>query len=307
MSAVLQELVEAKLQYDALVHVKRGLEQQKTEMEAKLAQAAGALHAAEELKELRRKYKEDTTKLSQQLKSASMGSKGTEKEAEKLKKEIDKLRHKGSETEAKLRTAIQDKNNFQIEKAAVERELKIMRSQAEKLTKNMDKISGQEEKKRESIMVGFNKTKSDLQLAQEGLQRAQVDLEKTQFELQVKKCECDALDSQLKESAHGFSLLEAERDNLAGVLADTEAELQSANDSIKHLRDEADINAKELSDLAERKVKLEEELHELGDVHALTKHCKDEIEADLAKTSQILAEAEGRLAAAEARLPKLMS
>lgn len=64
-------------------------------------------------------------------------------------------------------------------------------------------------------------------------------------------------------------------------------------------RDEANMNAKELSDLAEREVKLEEELHELGDVHALTKHCKDEIEADLAKTSQILAEAEGRLAAAE--------
>lgn len=53
MSAVLQELVEAKSQYDALVHVKRGLEQQKTEMEAKLANAAGALHAADELKELR--------------------------------------------------------------------------------------------------------------------------------------------------------------------------------------------------------------------------------------------------------------
>ena len=45
-----------------------------------------------------------------------------------------------TETEAKLRTAVQDRNSFQMEKAALERELKVARSQAEKLTKNMDKV-----------------------------------------------------------------------------------------------------------------------------------------------------------------------
>jgi len=50
-------------------------------------------------------------------------------------------RAKVTETEAKLRTAVQDKNSFQMEKAALERELKVARSQAEKLTKNMDKVS----------------------------------------------------------------------------------------------------------------------------------------------------------------------
>ena len=40
----------------------------------------------------RRKYKEETAKLNQQLKSTSMGSKGNEKEADRLKKEIEKLR-----------------------------------------------------------------------------------------------------------------------------------------------------------------------------------------------------------------------
>ena len=92
----------------------------------------------------RRKYKEETARLNQQLKSASMGSKGTEKQADRLQKEIDKLRGKLVESEAKLRTAVQDKTNSQLEKAGVERELKALRAQAEKLTKNMDKVGGRE-------------------------------------------------------------------------------------------------------------------------------------------------------------------
>ena len=50
-------------------------------------------------------------------------------------------------------------------------------------------ITGQEEKKRESIMVGFNRTKTELQVAQEAAQRAQLELERTHFELHAKKCE----------------------------------------------------------------------------------------------------------------------
>lgn len=40
----------------------------------------------------RRKYKEETTRLNQQLKSASMGSKANDKAADRLQKEVDKLR-----------------------------------------------------------------------------------------------------------------------------------------------------------------------------------------------------------------------
>ena len=51
-------------------------------------------------------------------------------------------RQKSTEGEAKLRAAVQDKINAQLEKAALERELKGLRAQAEKLTKNMDKVRG---------------------------------------------------------------------------------------------------------------------------------------------------------------------
>lgn len=43
----------------------------------------------------RRKYKEETTRLNQQLKSASMGSKANDKAADRLQKEVDKLRYGG--------------------------------------------------------------------------------------------------------------------------------------------------------------------------------------------------------------------
>ena len=49
-------------------------------------------------------------------------------------------RQKATEGEAKLRAAVQDKTNAQLEKAALERELKGLRAQAEKLTKNLDKV-----------------------------------------------------------------------------------------------------------------------------------------------------------------------
>lgn len=42
--------------------------------------------------ELRRKYKDETTRLNQALKSASVGSKATDKQADRLQKDIDKLR-----------------------------------------------------------------------------------------------------------------------------------------------------------------------------------------------------------------------
>lgn len=40
----------------------------------------------------RRKYKDETTRLNQQLKSVSVGSKATDKQADRLQKEIEKLR-----------------------------------------------------------------------------------------------------------------------------------------------------------------------------------------------------------------------
>ena len=82
---------------------------------------------------------------------------------------------------------MQDKANIQLEKAALERELKGLRGQAGRLTKDLEKRDAVAEKKRESIMVNFNQTKGQLSSLEHALKSVQVDLEKTQFALEVKK------------------------------------------------------------------------------------------------------------------------
>ncbi|KFM22412.1 Centromere-associated protein E [Auxenochlorella protothecoides] len=184
------------------------------------------------LKDLRRRHKEDVARLSLALKTATQGSKGTEKASDRAQKEAEKLRSKVTELEAKLRAAVQDKNSAQNEKAAAERELKAMRSQAERLTKNMDKITGVEEKKRESIMVGFNQTKSRLQIAEEGLHRASVEVEKLQFELSIKAGEARALDEELQESKGEVARLTDERDGLTDQLAAASEDAEGLRNSL---------------------------------------------------------------------------
>jgi len=56
-------------------------------------------------------------------------------------------------------------------------------------TQDLDKKESAAEKQRESIMVGFNKTKSELGTLQDALAKTQIDLEKTNFELHAKKSE----------------------------------------------------------------------------------------------------------------------
>lgn len=131
---------QAKCEKEALEAVNAALEVTKTELEARVAQAAGALNASDELKELRRKYKEETTRLNLALKSASHGSKGTERAADKAQKEMEKLRNQVKDLEGKLRAALADKNKAQLEKAGVERELRMAKTKEEKLSKNLDKV-----------------------------------------------------------------------------------------------------------------------------------------------------------------------
>ncbi len=52
---------------------------------------------------------------------------------------------------------------------------------------DLDKKDAIAEKQRESIMVGFNRTKSELGTLQDALAKTQIELEKTNFELHAKQ------------------------------------------------------------------------------------------------------------------------
>ena len=57
---------------------------------------------------------------------------------------------------------------------------------------DLDKKEAAADKQRESMMVGLNKTKTELGSLQDALARTQLDLEKTSFELHAKTSEHEA-------------------------------------------------------------------------------------------------------------------
>ncbi|KAA6426660.1 MAG: CENPE type kinesin [Trebouxia sp. A1-2] len=215
----------AQEEYGNLRRVLDAVNAQKADLEGKLAKAGGALNAAEELKEARRLHKQELLDLRQQLKTASVSSKGGEKESDRLKKELDKARERLQACEGKLRSAVQDKANVVSEKATIDRQLKALQAQTGKLTKDLDKKESAAEKQRESIMVGFNKTKSELGTLQDALAKTQIDLEKTNFELHAKKSECDVTSGELKEAQRAGAELMQDRDELSAQLASVEQQL----------------------------------------------------------------------------------
>lgn len=65
---------------------------EKAELEAKVARAAGALKAADDLREARQKHREEVTKLKQELSSLQSSSKGGMQAVDRTKKDLEKTR-----------------------------------------------------------------------------------------------------------------------------------------------------------------------------------------------------------------------
>lgn len=88
----MQELSAALGEREEALSKRRAAQEQVKQLEEKLVAAAGGLAAAEELKELRRRHKEDVARLTLALKSANQGFKGNEKASDRAQKEAEKLR-----------------------------------------------------------------------------------------------------------------------------------------------------------------------------------------------------------------------
>ena len=298
-------LAAAAEEREALSAVNAALEEAKAELEAKVAIAAGAINAAEELKELRRKYKDETARLNQALKSASVGSKGTERAADKAVKETERMRTQIKDLEGKVRSAVADKNTAQMEKAALDRELGAARAQVDKLSKNMSKIAGVEERKRESVMQGFTQAKSRMNQLEDSLAATQNDLERTAFELENKRAEAETLLAQLEE-------VQRAGENAAGRVEELEVQLEGVEADGDALRAELDAvradlteKSEEASAAAEKIMELEGQLEDVQDAKAMLIHEKAGVETELEALRAEAVVAADRLAAAEAQLPRI--
>ncbi|MBX9448646.1 MAG: hypothetical protein KL787_02525 [Taibaiella sp.] len=289
----------------ALVAVNTALEAAKTELEGKVALAAASINAAEELKELRRKYKDETARLNLALKSAGAGSKGTEKAADRAAKDTERLRNQIKDLEGKLRTAIADKNSAQMEKAAVDRELRGAKAQLDKLGKTVSRIAGVEERKRESVMQGFNQAKSRLATLEDSLMAAQTDLERTTFELEGKKAEIENLTAQLEETQRAGEEATARVEDLSAQLEDAECEGEHLRADLNAVRAELSEKTEEAAATAEKVIKLETMLADVEDAKAMVSHEKATLETELKSLGAEAAATAERLKDAEAQLPRI--
>ncbi|MBX9448666.1 MAG: hypothetical protein KL787_02625 [Taibaiella sp.] len=290
---------------EALVAVNTALEAAKIELEGKVALAAASINAAEELKELRRKYKDETARLNLALKSASAGSKGTEKAADRAAKDTERLRNQIKDLEGKLRTAIADKNSAQMEKAAVDRELRGAKAQLDKLGKTVSRIAGVEERKRESVMQGFNQAKSRLATLEDSLMAAQTDLERTTFELEGKKAEIENLTAQLEETQRADEEATARVEDLSAQLEDEEREGEHLRADLNAVRAELSEKTEEAAATAEKVIKLETMLADVEDAKAMVSHEKATLETELKSLGAEASATAERLKEAEAQLPRI--
>ncbi|GLI69864.1 hypothetical protein VaNZ11_014581 [Volvox africanus] len=258
-------LVKASLeQSQAATIAQAELQRQLAELSAKVQEAAGALKAKEELKEERLRSKQEIANLKSELQKLQLESKSGAKGKDLAQKELETLKKRLTDTETKLRTALQEKTAALLEKSNFERQLKQNQSQKLMIEKTLEKKDAIEFKKRESIMV---KSKEQLNSVEERLRIAQVDLQKLQMDMTAKQCECSGLEEQLNEQKMQNVRLQDENEQLANECTDLRLQLhclsdqhKEATDLVTDLRCKCDALVVDKEALLESQQKLQSEL-----------------------------------------------
>ncbi|GIL68311.1 hypothetical protein Vafri_21594 [Volvox africanus] len=259
-------LVKASLEQSQAATVAQAeLQRQLAELSAKVQEAAGALKAKEELKEERLRSKQEISNLKSELQKLQLESKSGAKGKDLAQKELETLKKRLTDTETKLRTALQEKTAALLEKSNFERQLKQNQSQKLMIEKTLEKKDAIESKKRESIMV---KSKEQLNSIEERLRSAQVELQKLQMDMTAKQCECSGLEEQLNEQKMQNVRLQDENEQLTNECTDLRLQLHSLSDQHKDttdlvtdLRCQCDALLVDKESLLDSQQKLQSELH----------------------------------------------
>ncbi|MEW5312718.1 MAG: hypothetical protein WDW38_004331 [Sanguina aurantia] len=250
-------------------------------MTVRLAEAAGALRAKDELKEERSRHKAEMAATKSELQKLQLDSKTGSKGKELAQKEIETLKKQIVETQAKLKAALADRVAAVADKANLERAMKQSKSQALTLEKTLEKNTAVENKKRESILVTANKHKEVLSVHEERLRALSLDLQRTHMDLTACRGEAAGLEAQLTEATSGAAALKEENQRLEMELTQaqhcleclqqehTEAcgQLNQAADQVKALLEAADLSTRDLTLLRGEHQQLQSG-KELSDQHA---------------------------------------
>ncbi|KAL2621610.1 hypothetical protein R1flu_001815 [Riccia fluitans] len=229
---------------------------------------AAADEAYQELKVWQQRYQSDSSQfrseimaLKKELSTAKAAPAGLLKERDSLSRDLEKLKSKAKDTEAKLKSALQDKNKLETEKLNMERDLRQLR-QSTSMQRDINRRDSIADQRRQSIALGLNKTRNQLSSAEHALQSKTEEVERLTYELHVAK--------------ESYSKLEFEMAEAESYSKEQVAELEK---QISELRDEksaAYLNAEKLrseleatQELCAKKVQelevLQEDLRNLRD------------------------------------------
>ncbi|GIL95335.1 hypothetical protein Vretimale_1382 [Volvox reticuliferus] len=273
-------LVKASLEQSQSATIAQAeLQRQVAELSAKVQEASGALKAKEELKEERLRNKQEIANLKSELQKLQLESKNGAKGKDLAQKELEALKKRLTDTETKLRTALQEKTAALLEKSNFERQLKQNQSQKLMIEKTLEKKDAIENKKRESMMV---KSKEQLNSVEERLRIAQVELQKLQMDMTAKQCECSGLEEELNEQRMQNVRLQDANEELTNECTDLRLQLECLNIQHKEAIGQRNSAQEELEESSSR-LKLESDLMQVRASLAIALENEQRYQASLAE------------------------
>lgn len=276
----LEKLLEnAKLENEAIQEVNKVLEVNNSELEGRIKFASSTINAVDELRDLKRKHKDEVARLNLALKTASAGSRGSEKAADRASKETERLKKQLKEAESKLRAAAAGRSSAQSEKAAIERELRTAKAQVEKLNKTVKRIGSVEERKREGMALELKEAREKISAMQQELDNTKATLQASEEEVATANSNYTVahdtivkLEASLEEYRKRVDELEEKVDNYSANCNTKEQTLAQQAMQITDLEDSLNLahstseqlhkNISELKQSIEKEVTLKKELEE---------------------------------------------
>lgn len=289
----------AKLENEALQVVNQALEESNDQLEKRVKYASSTLNAADDLRDLKRKHKEEISRLNQSLKTANLNNRCQDKSIEKAAKDCDRMRNQLKDAESKLKAEVMQRSNAQSEKAATERELRTLKAKLEKVTKSLDRLSSIEEKKRQSLQADYDAAKDELLGKAHELERCLSELESMRSEasrlseeIEMRGQNIESLKDIVSNKEQLIDILQRDIDELRHVMQFKNEEMEAHIESLQGDLSASDWDKENLQrELSDLKTEFESQNNSLKALEISKAKLQDEIQV----LRTVLLEAESKI------------
>lgn len=217
-----------------------------------------------------REAKAEVAKLTKELKSTAAAPKQMMREAESMRKDLEKARDKAQQFEGKFRVALQEKAAAIVEKGTLEKELKRLKASQEAASKNGEKKGKIEKAKVERLESQLGESKEALLASQNELKKFASHVEKATADRDAAiadrvKAEnrLEPLTKELEQARKELAEARAEARRVAEEASASDeaaAEARAKLSEVDALRSELDAARKEAAEAAAHAKAREEEI-----------------------------------------------